>query len=139
MGGILRKPWKMGPPQVCMYVACQSFLPSAFLALGIHHQIFPKQSGGSPRSVWTPVCVRARVSVHMCTHACLCVYAWCASMRACIGKQVGMGAEARGIFVFAPHPQSLQRLHKKMKLPGLLIRTPCCALFRDFFNSLSFH
>ena len=78
MGGILRKPWKMGPLQVCMYVACQSFLPSAFLALGIHHQIFPKQSGGSPRSVWTPVCVRARVYTRLpvclcavCKYACL--------------------------------------------------------------------
>ena len=46
-------------------------------------------------------------------------------------------AKARGcLSLSSEHPAPL---HRKLKLPGPLIGTPCCAWFREFLNSLSFY
>lgn len=60
-------------------------LPSAFPTLEIHHQIFPQQSGGGPRSVCVPACV----PVHMC--ACVHVCALLRGVCVCVGRQMRRG------------------------------------------------
>lgn len=63
-----------------------------------------------------------------CVHACACV---CRAR----GGEGGQGLGA----VSPPASEHPAAAHMKLKLPGPLIGTPCCALFREFLNSLSFY
>lgn len=65
----------------------------------------------------------------------------CECVRVCMGVCVsvclgGGGGEGAASSPASEHPASA---HVKLKLPGPLIRTPCCALFSEFLNSLSFY